>query len=354
MVPKYEIIHQTLLKQIEAGTLVPGTLLSSENELAEEYGVSLITVRRAMTELAKDGAIRRVRGKGSFVERRTPEKSYDYGERVIAFLLNHDNNAAVSITRIISGVQDVIAQRGYRLLVDWNVMNGPIERATIDRMLSNRAEGFIIYPFDPDADKGTYARMEALGLPYVVLDRYPHDHFCAYVGSDNFVGGRLALRAFADRGHRRLAVLGNLIRLSSEQERIAGFIHTARELGGDVRVRIIHPEEREALPHIIASEGITGLFCVNDRNAARAIQLLSASGYSVPEDVSVIGFDDCFFDASVNLQFSSVRQDFIGIGHVGAQMLLGMIQSSKYIPTKQMLGVQMIERASSLAAPKKI
>ena len=56
MTPKYEIIRQTLLKQIETGALPPDSLLPDENALAAEYGVSLITVRRAMTELAKDGA----------------------------------------------------------------------------------------------------------------------------------------------------------------------------------------------------------------------------------------------------------------------------------------------------------
>ena len=91
---------------------------------------------------------------------------------MIAFLLNHDNNAAVSVTRIVSGVQDVLSQRGYRLLVDWNVFNGPIESATIDRMLSNRVDGFIIYPFDPDRDTGSYARIAARGaLPFYPASR---------------------------------------------------------------------------------------------------------------------------------------------------------------------------------------
>ena len=143
MTPKYEIIRQTLLRQIETGALPPETLLPDENALAAQYGVSLITVRRAMTELAKDGAIRRVRGKGSFVKKRAPEKRQPGEEKVIAFLLNHDNNAAVSITRIISGVQEVLSQRGYRLLVEWNVLSGPIEQATIDRMILSRVDGFL-------------------------------------------------------------------------------------------------------------------------------------------------------------------------------------------------------------------
>ena len=69
MTPKYGIIHQTILKQIQSGALNPNDPLPGEDELAKEYGASLITVRRAMTELKQDGAIVRVRGRGSFVKK---------------------------------------------------------------------------------------------------------------------------------------------------------------------------------------------------------------------------------------------------------------------------------------------
>ena len=353
MTPKYEIIHQTLLRQIETGALPPETRLPDENALAAEYGVSLITVRRAMSELSRDGAIRRVRGRGSFVTKRAPNAKSPDEEKVIAFLLNHDNNAAVSITRIIAGVQEVLSQRGYRLLVEWNVLSGPIESATIDRMISNRVDGFLIYPFDPDADISSYARIEACGLPYVLLDRYPHEHFCPYVGSDNLAGGRAACKALLSRGHKKLAVLGNLTFLSSEQERFAGFLQAAWEAGSGVSVCRPDPAKREQLCETLAAEGVTGLFCVSDRVAARAIQTLTAHGFSVPEDVSVIGFDDCYFDPSVNLQFASVRQDFRGIGCAGAQSLLEMIQQPSGFVTKRLLGVELIARESSLATPPK-
>ncbi len=354
MTPKYEIIHQTLLRQIETGALPPDTLLPDENALAAEYGVSLITVRRAMSELAKDGAIRRVRGKGSFVMKRAPEKKAAGDEKVIAFLLNHDNNAAVSVTRIIAGVQEVLAQRGYRLLVEWNVLSNTVERATIDRMISNRVDGFLIYPFDPDADTDTYTRIEACGLPYVLLDRYPHGRFCAYVGSDNMSGGRAACEALIAKGHKKLAVWGSLTFLSSEQERIAGFLQAAGEAGSGVSVCLPDPAKREQLCETLLSEGVTGLFCVSDRVAARAIQSLTAYGLKVPQDISVIGFDDCYFDPSVNLQFASVRQDFIGIGRVGAQSLLEMVRQPSDIVTKRLLRVELIARESSLAAPPAI
>lgn len=349
MTPKYEVIHQTILRQIDSGALRADEKLPGEDELAREYGVSLITVRRAMTELVSDGVIRRVRGQGSYVKQRPVPKKQPSEEKVIAFLLNHDNNAAVSITRIITGVQDVLSRRGYRLLAEWNVVSGPVEKSAIDRMIANRVDGFIIYPFDPDADTDNYEYIEKRGLPYVVLDRYPHGRPCAYVGSDNFAGGMAACGALLRYGHKNIAMITNFGFLSSEQERMAGFLLAAREAGSEVQAAVIDGAKREELPSLIRRSGVTGLFCVSDRVAARTIQLLTVKGLRVPEDVSVIGFDDCFFDSSVNLQFASVRQDFRSIGCLSAEKLLELIDGKSVFPgTKTLLPVELVERRTSL------
>ncbi|MBQ4226870.1 MAG: LacI family DNA-binding transcriptional regulator, partial [Clostridia bacterium] len=105
---------------------------------------------------------------------------------------------------------------------------------------------------------------------------------------------------------------------------------------------------------LLQEKGVTGLFCVSDRVAARAIQTLTAHGASVPGDVSVIGFDDCYYDSAVSQPFSSVRQDFRGIGCVAAQTLLEMIDNPSAIPTKRLLGVEAVPRESSLSAPPKV
>ena len=347
MTPKYEIIHQTILKQIQSGALNPNDPLPGEEELAKEYGVSLITVRRAMTELKQDGAIVRVRGRGSFVKK--PEgRAAPATQRVIAFLLSHDNNAAVSITRIISGVMDVLSARGYKLVVEWNVTSGPIQRDVMEKMLQLGVEGFLIYPFDPDADARSYEYLERCGTPYVLIDRYPHGQKAEYVGSDNLEGGRAALKALTGRGHRRLGVVTHLDFLSSERERVMGFRDAAEDEGAAVTV--INGTER--LKQAVAENGITGLFCISDRVAARAIQKLKAEGLDVPGDVSVIGFDDCYFEGAAGEAFSSVRQDFRGIGEMAAKRILARMENPAAGRLKTLLRAEIVERPASLAEPK--
>lgn len=347
MTPKYEVIHQTILRQIESGVLRPDDRLPAEEELAQEYGVSLITVRRAMTELSEDGVIRRVKGQGSFVKRRQLPEKKETDEKLIAFLLNHDNNAAVSVTRIVTGVQDVLYREGYRMLLDWNITGNSLDRACVDRMINNRVDGFIIYPYNPVKDVDTYKYIESTGIPYVLIDRYPVDKQCDYVGSDNISGGRLAAKTLIEYGHRKIACCVDLFFLSSEKERYAGFLDMCREAGAEHM--LIRNEDRKDLPRLIKEKKITGLFCASDRIAARTIQLLEKHGVSVPDDVSVIGFDDCFFDSSVNTQFTSIRQDFKGLGALGAESLLSRVSGARSgLHTKQLLEVTLTLREASL------
>ena len=348
MTPKYEIIHQTILKQIQSGALNPDDPLPGEDELAGEYGVSLITVRRAMAELKRDGAIKRVRGRGSF--ERAPEIKPRSAERVIAFLLSHDNNAAVSITRIIAGVMDVISARGYKLLVEWDVTSGPLKTEVIDRLLGAGAEGILIYPFDPDGDVRSCEYLERRGVPFVMIDRYPHGHPVEYVGIDNLEGGRGACRALTGRGHTRLAVVTNLGFLSSEKERIMGFLDGARDAGAGAQV--INWKDGEALTRLVKEQGVTGLFCVSDRVAARTIQRLKSAGLDVPGDVSVIGFDDCWYEALPGESFASVRQDFRGIGETAARAVLRRMENPSAPTVKTLLKAETVERPASLGAPK--
>lgn len=348
MTPKYEIIHQTILKQIQSGALNPDDPLPGEDDLAREYGVSLITVRRAMAELKQDGVIKRVRGMGSFVK--APEKKPRSAERVIAFLLSHDNNAAVSITRIVAGVMDVISARGYKLLVEWDVTSGPLKAEVIDRLLGAGAEGILIYPYDPDGDIRCCEYLERRGVPFVMIDRYPHGHPVEYVGIDNLEGGRGACRALTARGHTRLAAVTNLDFLSSEKERIMGFLDGARDAGA--RAQVINWKDGDALTRLVKEQGVTGLFCVSDRVAARTIQRLRNAGLDVPGDVSVIGFDDCWYEAIPGESFASVRQDFRGIGETAARAMLRRMENPSAPTVKTLLKAETVERPASLAEPK--
>ena len=142
------------------------------------------------------------------------------------------------------------------------------------------------------------------------FDQLPEASFCA----DHFHGGELAARTLIEHGHRELAVIGGPSTSSDNAARLHGFF---AELAR-------HGIERKTVPHIVSDfspEGgylaagtlmerkhrFTGLFCANDTMAMSALARLQQAGLRVPEDVSVIGYDDDYSAAYMAPALTSVH-----------------------------------------------
>lgn len=327
---KYETVYEALRERMLRGGYQAGDRLPSDEDIAAEFSVSLITVRRAMTQLAQDGFVRRIRGQGSFVVNRSEEAPQE-AKRLIALLVTQESYTAASLTPIISGVQAALSQQGYALLIEWNSHNPNIEKASIDRMLSQQVSGFLIYPFDPVQDRAEYARIENTGVPYVLLDRYDYARPSHFVGSSNLEGGVIGTDALLGLGHRSIYCVGNLFFLSSEQERYAGFCQSLRNagipLGEDGRL-LVSPDYVKLAASIRAGN-ITALFCCSDNIAYRTVLGLEGQGIRIPQDVSIFGFDDCLYMRKPIVPLSTIHQNYEGLGRTAASLLLDIIQGRK-------------------------
>ena len=102
---KFESIRYQIRRQIETGELQPGVRLKTELEMAAEYGVSAITIRRAMADLVSGGQVIRKRGAGTFVAPgRAPEAEKPERQRQIAMLLTQESYSVGSLARIMAGL----------------------------------------------------------------------------------------------------------------------------------------------------------------------------------------------------------------------------------------------------------
>ncbi|MDQ5897846.1 MAG: LacI family transcriptional regulator [Pseudomonadota bacterium] len=150
--------------------------------------------------------------------------------------------------------------------------------------------------------------------------------------SDHELGGRLAAQCLLEAGHRRIAILSGPHHAPDNEARLRGFLDTL----GQAEVTV--PEDwivegdfitdtgRVAAEMLLARFGtrlpFTALFCANDPMAIAAIGAFSRAGVRVPEDLSVIGYDDCDFAAHVSPPLTTVRID---IGAVAAQAARDLI-----------------------------
>ena len=343
---KYETIRDQIRHKIESGELLPGSRLKTELEMAAEYGVSAITVRRAMADLVSGGQVVRKRGAGTFV---ALQKQAQENQRHIAMLLTQESYSVGSLARIMAGAQKTFTRHGSTMLIDWNSRNPRVSADSIRRMLNQGTDGFLIYPYDPAQNREEFLLIREAGKPYVLLDRRDAFLPSLYVGSNNFDGGMMAAGALLSQGHEKNCFLAHLFFLSSEQERYAGFCAALRAAG--VRpgpCSLMEKPDYEELARAVRAGEITAVFCVSDRVAERAVIALMKLGLRVPEDVSVIGFDDNIYTVGCPVPLSTVRQHFELIGQRAAELLLWDLdrENGPVENTQMQIGVELVLRAS--------
>ncbi len=347
---KYEAVRDQILRRIETGELPPGSRLKTELEMAQEFGVSAITIRRALADLVSGGRVVRRRGAGTFVASPQPGGEEKREKpRHVAMLLTQESYSVGSLARIMEGAQNTLTRHGSTMLIDWNSRNPRVSGESIRRMLDQGTDGFLIYPYDPAQNREEFRLIREAGKPYVLLDRRDALMPSLYVGSNNFDGGVMAANALLAQGHERICFLAHLFFLSSEQERYAGFCSALRAAGiRECAHSLMEKPDMEALARSVRSGEITAVFCVSDRMAERAVISLAKMGLRVPDDVSVIGFDDNMYMAGCPVPLSTVRQQFELIGRRAAELLLWSLDK-KEGPVENMqmqIGVELVLRSS--------
>ncbi len=187
---------------------------------------------------------------------------------------------------------------------------------------------------------GEYIQQEYLryyrdqGIPYVLIGKRDYDSLpLACVTSDYRSGAYLATKHLLDQGRKRIAYIQGLLNTYHENERIAGYKKALLEAGVSFDSSLVvsgHAEQAEAGKQIerLLEQGITfdGLFAANDLMAFGAIEALIAKHYSIPTDISVVGYDDIQAAAYFTPPLTTVRQNKKQLGHEAMLLLLAMLR----------------------------
>lgn len=193
---------------------------------------------------------------------------------------------------------------------------------------------------------GAETRMEALvdltrvGPVVLVDEKLPGFDLPAVV-SQNRRGGREIAAHLTSLGHERLAILGGPIELWTAEQRLSGYREAFAAAGldpdavpvlaGDYRMSSGEQLAAETLS-LPASERPTALICANDLMAIGAMSYCRRAGLRVPEDVSVVGFDDLPFASLLTPALTTVRQPGREMGAAAAKLLLAMVNGAAPVP----------------------
>ena len=188
-------------------------------------------------------------------------------------------------------------------------------------------------------------------MPTVLLDNFiPNNPNVCYIGTDSFEGIEMAVKHLYNGGHKRIAFLnGSLYSMVSDQRQEA-FENTMQELGlaveADLMARGYYVSD-SAKYHVpgFLSAGATAIVCASDLIAKGVIDECKERGFRIPEDISVIGFDDIPLAATFDPPLTSVRQDRNEIGRCAYVILNSLIHHIAI--SKTLLRPQLIEREST-------
>jgi DNA-binding LacI/PurR family transcriptional regulator len=267
---------------------------------------------------------------------------------------------------IVRAVEDAARETGYSLLL-CNGAEDPVrEAAYLELLAERRVDGILIAA---SRLTGRHARwLLRSTIPIVIINSDSPEGSLPTVRSDNVCGGRLAAEHLLGFGHRALAYLGGPASDDAERERLAGVRPAAVAAGlapdalavasGDGHVA---GGMRAAAALLAARPETTGIVCYNDLSAIGAVRAMRAAGRRVPDDVSVVGFDDIEGAQWVDPPLTTIRQQTAEMGRRAVDILVRQLPHPSRPGAREsepedlmepiLLPVELIVRASTGVAP---
>jgi DNA-binding LacI/PurR family transcriptional regulator len=225
------------------------------------------------------------------------------------------------------------------------------ERFYIDSIVQRSVDGVI---FVSARDESTaLEKLDATGIPVVVVDRVPHNFHGPAVVLDNACAGRLAGEHLLALGHTRFAHIGGPGQVHIARERLEGFRGVLRAQGlTDVEVEQADDWHLEsgyaAMARILARGGrMSAVFCAGDLLAMGAMRALQDAGQRIPDDVSVVGIDDIEFAAYLAPPLTTVSQSIAQMATLGVKLLLDLLAGQEPESSRIVIEPRLIIRRST-------
>jgi LacI family transcriptional regulator len=255
---------------------------------------------------------------------------------------------------IFAAFDDAVHRHGYDLLIFSHERHASDLELLAERVRSRNLDGLVLTGITA-TDPGV-AALQKLDVPMVLINVDGVFPRAGRVVSDNYQGGALAARHLYEQGHRDMAVVAYRD-WAPVYQRFVGFSEELRRLGVSLPSdRVVFADWTEeggahALRKLLGqAHPPTAVFCVSDLQAVGALWAALDAGVRVPEDLSLIGFDDILLTRYVRPRLSTIRQDTATIGRVAAEELLRLM-SPDATPRERVVPTRLIER-ESVAPPR--
>lgn len=323
--PLYATVRDVLRDAIDRGVFIPGQQMPSTKDLSEQLAVSLVTAHRALQELVAAGVLQRAQGRGTFVHERYPERKAQIAEFRVGLLFHRDASLADYYHgQILEGIHRAAHELGADLLL-----------LRFGEDVRNECNGYLLVNLFAE-EAAAFAGQPRRGPALVVGARCDLEDLTSF-DVDNMAMAGLAVKHFAEQGHRRVGYVGGAHQISSSQDRWRGFSEICRELGlesgdsplvkakgwrldDDERAQLAAALRRQDRPSAIFAAGYA--FALEVYGAARA------AGLRIPQDVAVVGVDDPPSAEHLSPAMTTIRQPLMQLGREAMTALFNSAQES--------------------------
>lgn len=359
----YQNIFEDLRVKIESGELAAGSRLPTEPELAAHYGVSRVTVARALQQLKELNLIVRIKKSGTFI------------------LDKHEKTSGLTIPLLLPDVEDggsnIIAilqmeAERYRCKIPVYSAYGKAwrEREILYQLLNTNPDGLLVHPSSIEVNKEIFEEIQERGIPLVFIDFKPDGIDAPLVSCDNFGGMYNIVRRCVELGHRRIGFFaaGHGM-LPPERERLKGYccalidsnipldsryIFSFRTYarGDDLATaqttqsEFLFADSQSFIDEFFSMKDAPTVICCNsDVHAIYLMNLMKRRGISIPHDICITGFDNLAGCDAVTPTLTSVKQDFDKIAKTALTTVFDL-REYQGLATDIVMPTEIVERES--------
>jgi len=333
--------------------------MATMKDIAKSVGVSLTTVSNVIHgnyDRVSPQTVQRIQEtieRMHYVPNMSARALVSHSPHIIAYVDTHsplETYAGNGFSGVLlCGIENVVTRHGYFMM-----MRRGTDESTLRMMLNTwNPDGVIFKDCVPES---LVSFVQSLGKPCVTINTYLDDPHLIQVRAADYEGGRLATEHLLSLGHRDILFVGAVgCGFKNNDQRYLGHCDAMRAAGVTPRrenlIDTLHPfaaDRAIAMGRQLAGRKDFTAICVSGDQYAVAIMAgLHESGVRIPQDVSIVGFDDVDIARMANPPLTTIRQDGIGKGERAAEALFALIEGQHPDPKDFTLPVELVVRSTT-------
>lgn len=352
--PKYQVIADEIKNKIINKELQVGSLLPTEKDFQTRYGVSRYTIRQAMELLVVDGYIKKRKGSGSYVSYEFLNSKKSNNSKKIGVIVTYLSDYI--FPSIIRGLETVLRENGYSLILASTNNNHADERQCLEMMLDQGIKGLIVEPtksnvYNPNLSY--YSLFKQCDIPILTINAQYEELNLPYIAIDDVKSGHLATKYLIDKGHEDIALITK-IDDNQGKLRMKGYFNAFENNNKVFKSEYIYTYDTESkvtvldqfVEHVVSKQiQVSAVVCYNDQIAYYIMKKLTKMGVSVPGDISIVGEDNSVLSKLEDVDLTTTSHPQELLGEKAANWVLSTIETGKEQPS-ELLDTYIIERSS--------